>query len=334
MNLDNCIVYALVDPRDETTRYIGITSNASRRRSQHLEESRPIGGMHYQHWQAELRFLGLKPGWKVLEKSLTWEEACKLEREWIAHGKKEDWPLVNATDGGGGINPEKARLLWIGRSKEERQRILGPLHEAAHSPETRAKAAKTLRRRGFWDYDEERKKKCGNGRRGKKNSPEARAKISAALKGCKKSPEHIANATAAMKATKNTPEWKAEIRARGSMRWPKTDEQKRKLSEGVKAAWERGNFGEERNRKISASMKGRSLTEEHGRNISEGKKKDYPALYNVETEEVIPPGRGLGDMGREHNLNRGSIGQLVRGIRMKPFKSWILLDNMEVKRNG
>lgn len=339
MNFDNCIVYALVDPRDEAIRYIGITSNADKRRGQHLEESKPVGGTYYRRWQKKLRRLGLKPGWKVLEENLTWKRACELEQRWIVHGREEGWPLVNANDGGNGIGPEAMRLIWANRSEEERQYIIEPFHKAAHAPEARAKAAKTLKKRGFWDYDEERKKKCGNAMRGKEHSPEAKAKISAALKRHKKSPEHVARATAAMKATKNTPEWKAEIRTRDLMKRPKTDEEKRKISAGLKEAWRRGAFGEERNRKIGESLKvaikeGRFHTKEHGRSISEGKKKDYPAFYNVETGEVIPSGRGLCDMCKEHNLNRGSMGQLARGTRTNPFKGWILLENTEVERNG
>lgn len=330
MDFDKCIVYALVDPRDETVRYIGITSNPDRRKRQHLGEIAPTGGTHYRRWQKKLRNLGLVPRWEVLEEDLTWDEARELEREWIASGREDGWPLTNITDGGGGAGPEKMREIWAQRSEEERKSILASLHKAAHSPETRAKVAETLRKQGFWDYDDERRAKCGNAMRGKTHTPEAKAKISASLKGRKKSPEHVAKAAAAMKATKNTPEWKKKIRASGVMKGrPRSEETRKKMSEGLKAAWARGAFGEERNRKVGEATRrfikeGILFNEEHRRNISEGKKMEYPALFNIETGKEIPPGRGLGDMCRKHGLNRGEISKIVRGIRTRPFKGWVL----------
>ena len=53
--------------------------------------------------------------------------------------------------------------------------------------------------------------KTANKNRGKKRTPEQRAKISAALKGKKKPPEHIANMSIARRGKKLSPEHRAKI---------------------------------------------------------------------------------------------------------------------------
>src|SRR5260221_10769422 len=59
------VIYALVDPRDESVRYIGITDNMPTRFIHHLREtgSRTAKGT----WLAELRRYGLQPTIKILE---------------------------------------------------------------------------------------------------------------------------------------------------------------------------------------------------------------------------------------------------------------------------
>jgi hypothetical protein len=73
-------IYALVDPRDNTVRYVGKTSSPRDRLAQHIEwESKGRKGK----WVAELKAAGAVPRMEILERVPVgeWEEA---ERKWIA----------------------------------------------------------------------------------------------------------------------------------------------------------------------------------------------------------------------------------------------------------
>ena len=59
------IIYAPVDPRDESVRYIGITDNIPMRFKQHLREAGSITSKGV--WLAELQRYGLQPDVRILE---------------------------------------------------------------------------------------------------------------------------------------------------------------------------------------------------------------------------------------------------------------------------
>jgi hypothetical protein len=75
-------IYALIDPRTDSVRYVGRTSAGVRRRFyQHLSD--PVGRPKAE-WIAELKSLGLRPKVETLERCV---RAGSIEREtyWIAH---------------------------------------------------------------------------------------------------------------------------------------------------------------------------------------------------------------------------------------------------------
>ena len=74
-------IYALVDPRDNTVRYVGKTSDPSARLAQHIENT--AGKGHKNVWVRDLKASGLRPTMEILERVpvAEWEAA---ERRWIA----------------------------------------------------------------------------------------------------------------------------------------------------------------------------------------------------------------------------------------------------------
>jgi predicted GIY-YIG superfamily endonuclease/DNA-binding transcriptional regulator YiaG len=91
------IIYALVDPRDNLIRYVGITDNLYSRVGAHLREtgSRTAKGK----WLAELNAENLLPLAKELEQvKVSRKErylAEERERYWIEYYKKAGMPLLN-----------------------------------------------------------------------------------------------------------------------------------------------------------------------------------------------------------------------------------------------
>lgn len=76
-------VYALIDPRDYTIRYIGITNDVYDRFAQHL---RPDGtNPEKDAWIAELRAANVMLIMKTLETVGTVEQARERETHWIHH---------------------------------------------------------------------------------------------------------------------------------------------------------------------------------------------------------------------------------------------------------
>ena len=251
-------IYALIDPRDNSVRYVGKTTmTLAGRLSAHVSDCHKRNN-HRSNWIKLLLRLGVRPVIELIEEvpADVWEDR---ERYWIAHFIESGSALTNSTTGG-----EKG---------------------AEASQEVRAKMAAA--KRG----------KPGN-HRGMKHTPEAIAKMKAALKGRKSSygmlgkkasPETISKRAAKLKA--NHPmrgkHFSAEIRAKMSAaakaRWacvpkkpkPVTNPHWRK---GLKqspetiakrAAAMQGHVqGPETRAKISAAHKGRKHTEQARANMS------------------------------------------------------------------
>lgn len=81
------VIYALIDPRDESVRYVGISDNMSTRFMQHLRESgsRTAKGT----WLGELRRYGLQPTVKILE-----EMQLEKTQRYIAEERERHWIRV------------------------------------------------------------------------------------------------------------------------------------------------------------------------------------------------------------------------------------------------
>lgn len=152
--------------------------------------------------------------------------------------------------------------------------------------------------------------------RGRLQTPEHRAKSSAAKKGRKLSPEHIDRVAAARRGMKHKPESCAKISAanKGKKRSPETRAKIIVALTGRKVSVATRN-------KISASNKG------HIGVIHTPETRERIRIANSKTYVVISPdGReweieGLRKFCREHNLSNGAICEVSQGKR-KHYKGW------------
>jgi GIY-YIG catalytic domain len=86
-------VYALIDPRDNSIRYIGIAEHPAIRLEQHLQSSG--GNIPKRQWINELRQLGLTPMMQPIETGLSLPVALEHETMWIQHYLSAGIALVN-----------------------------------------------------------------------------------------------------------------------------------------------------------------------------------------------------------------------------------------------
>ena len=86
-------VYALIDPRDNAIKYIGITNNLAVRFRQHLqgEYSNP----EKNDWIRELKVINLQPAINSLETVDSEEQARQQEKYWIQFYLDAGQPLLN-----------------------------------------------------------------------------------------------------------------------------------------------------------------------------------------------------------------------------------------------
>lgn len=144
-------IYALVDPRTSQVRYIGKSQSVDVRVHRHLSDAARGVDTHCARWLRSLLSKGLRPEVFVICwcKSEDWQ-AC--EQKWIDHYREAGAPLTNLAAGGRGFSDPSGNIS--------------------------AKISKTLKDRGI----------CPPNNTGKKYSPEARARMSAAKKGKPMSP--------------------------------------------------------------------------------------------------------------------------------------------------
>jgi predicted GIY-YIG superfamily endonuclease len=94
------VIYSLIDPRDESVRYVGISDNMPTRFMHHLREtgSRTAKGM----WLAELKSYGLQPTIKILEEMQARKTQRYLveerEKHWIRVFEQSGASLTNIRD--------------------------------------------------------------------------------------------------------------------------------------------------------------------------------------------------------------------------------------------
>lgn len=118
-------IYALIDPRDRTIRYVGISKDARVRPAQHLNEVEN----RKRAWLFDLKQQGLQPDIEILETVTSDQDVISLalEREeyWIQRFLDAGARLTNTRLG----NPQKPRhdflLLYLTYLLDEKQRSLG-----------------------------------------------------------------------------------------------------------------------------------------------------------------------------------------------------------------
>jgi hypothetical protein len=86
-------IYALVDPRDNIPRYVGLTDCPPFRLREHVRNL--DGGKEKRAWVRELRQRGLTPSMEVLETTSTLESALQREKHWTSYYLALGMPLTN-----------------------------------------------------------------------------------------------------------------------------------------------------------------------------------------------------------------------------------------------
>lgn len=86
-------IYALVDPRDDTVRYVGCAIDVEERFNQHLRDR---GNTPKCEWLAELKRHGLLPGLEILEVVDGFFGAFSREDYWISKMLSAGMPLTNS----------------------------------------------------------------------------------------------------------------------------------------------------------------------------------------------------------------------------------------------
>jgi hypothetical protein len=106
-------IYALVDPRDMTPRYVGRSVDARKRMTGHLGTSSMNSNIGKRAWIAELRRTGRDPQLVILSRVVGALNAVECEQFWVDHGRVRGWPLLNAKGSRFGGN------LGLGRNARE-----------------------------------------------------------------------------------------------------------------------------------------------------------------------------------------------------------------------
>lgn len=91
-------IYALVDPRDSQTRYIGVTSNPTQRLRRHIKAHKSEAKKK-NTWVSELKMAGVRPVQIILQQVPTQVEADGAEAYWIRHFRDLGAKLLNVQRG-------------------------------------------------------------------------------------------------------------------------------------------------------------------------------------------------------------------------------------------
>jgi len=104
-------IYGLYDPADwrRRIRYVGKTTSPSRRLAQHIDRAFDEDS-DKALWIRRLLARRRRPCMRIL--AWTTERSWRrVERAWIARGRRRGWPLLNETDGGDGPGRQRQRTV-------------------------------------------------------------------------------------------------------------------------------------------------------------------------------------------------------------------------------
>lgn len=256
---DTTFIYGLFDPRDCRLRYIGKSDNPQKRLKDHIKSSKQKNNLRVYNWIRSLLSEGLEPSIEILEEctSDNWQES---EKAWIAECKKFGLDITNLTEGGDYPPSQIGKKI-----SEEHKEILRQVNKVRlRTPEERQKLSASKKGKSTWvkgrHLSEEHKRKIGLANSGKKPSEGTIAKRLETIRGRKS-----------------------------------TEEQKKKISSGLKLAYSEGRrtsrkgkiHSAETRQKISEANKGRIVSEETKKKISEANKKSLREYYKRKRENEV-----------------------------------------------
>lgn len=244
-----CYIYALVDPRNSSIRYIGKSIDPIKRLKGHLNDK---ASTKKARWIKSLLKYGLKPEVVILElvDNDKWQE---YERKWIAYYKSN--LLTNHTDGGEGLSNPSLEVR-VKLSNIQRIRMTDPSYRSKiYTKERSAKiskankgrcktpehVAKLWQNKPGWKQSDEAKRKISASLTGKTHSEKTKRKMSLASLGNKRgignksrtgqtqSAEERMKKSLATKGRPKSPEWKEKARIAALKRWQRERESNGKI---------------------------------------------------------------------------------------------------------
>lgn len=152
------LIYALVDPRTDHIRYVGLSTRGLARPNLHKKYPDAKDKTHRANWLRSLFESGCEPVIRVVEYCTTDSELSEAEAAWIHLFKLAGCPLTNHKDGGFHGRPDELtkksisnKLKGLVRSPEVRKRMseakLGsknPMFGKPVTEETRQKRASSM----------------------------------------------------------------------------------------------------------------------------------------------------------------------------------------------
>lgn len=257
-------IYSLSHPETNEVRYIGLTRNTQRRFKQYLLKGHT---RHLDNWLKSIASLGMQPTMTILEECDE-TNACDAERKWIEVFKAANANLLNYTNGGESSftisdeTKEKIRATWT----EERRKKQAEITRRMWTPERKAAFTAVMKGRprkpGTSHFI-----KLNKARAGIPLSEQARLKLSIAQRGKKKV---------------LTEDGRRRQSERSKALW-----QNPEIVEKIKAGQRRGAATTHAIFKLKGDpRKGRKLSEEHRRKVSEGVRRSQTPEYCRKMSEI------------------------------------------------
>jgi DNA-binding XRE family transcriptional regulator len=130
-------IYALIDPRDNAIRYVGVTKNVYARLDHHVKDTSRMDNKSM--WLIELEQQGLTPELEILETINACEDvdvvAFEREKYWIRKLSKSGAPLLNAYGVGMSRGPI-AQSTRFGQARTEARLTIAQLSNEARVSKT------------------------------------------------------------------------------------------------------------------------------------------------------------------------------------------------------
>lgn len=142
----------------------------------------------------------------------------------------------------------------------------------------------------------------GGSKKGHVTSPEGRARITEAVRKARIGTHHTAETKAKMSAAK-----------KGKPQSPKALEATRRNLEKARVRFAELAADPKTRSLVVKSHKGLKRSAETKRRIAKSNAGSYPALKNLDTGEIVPPGKNMSEFCRQHNLFKESMNRILKG---------------------
>lgn len=250
---DTLYIYALLDPRTDAIRYVGMSKCPEMRLRDHRKDK---ANSHKTHWIQQLKQYGIEPKVYILEECdiTNWQVKEQL---WISGLRRLGYSLTNTTDGG-----EGAIGLVV-------------------SIETREKLAASRLGRKFGSHSEETKRKIGLASKGRECKEEVKDKLRQMRLGSKATDETRQKMSARHKSIHQTSEWveKRTMSRRGCKMSVEAVKINSECHKGIIPT-------AETRLKQSLARIGRLRSEETKQRISEGQKKRWAIRKGLTNADI------------------------------------------------